>query len=136
MGKRSDFVRRERDKYFTPMQAVLPLLPHLKKYSTFYEPCAGDGCLIKHLDFHNHTCIEAWDIEPQDKSIIQANALDLTFNIKYDYIITNPPWDRKILHPMIEHFSNQLPTWLLFDGTITFIFYFIIHSNCSFPRRI
>lgn len=119
MGKRSNFDRVERDFYPTPMQAVLPLLPHLKKCSTFYEPCAGDGRLIKHLNFHKHACIGAWDIEPQDKSIIhiiQANALDLTFNIKYDYIITNPPWDRKILHPMIEHFSNQLPTWLLFDA--------------------
>jgi hypothetical protein len=33
-----------------------------------------------------------------------------------DYIITNPPWDRKILHPMIEHFSSMRPTWLLFDA--------------------
>ena len=33
-----------------------------------------------------------------------------------DYIITNPPWDRKILHPMIEHFSDFKPTWLLFDA--------------------
>jgi hypothetical protein len=31
-------------------------------------------------------------------------------------IITNPPWDRKILHPMIEHFSAMRPTWLLFDA--------------------
>jgi len=30
--------------------------------------------------------------------------------------ITNPPWDRKILHPMIEHFRMQAPTWLLFDA--------------------
>ncbi|WP_456389017.1 hypothetical protein [Profundibacter sp.] len=33
-----------------------------------------------------------------------------------DLIITNPPWDRKILHPMIEHFSALRPTWLLFDA--------------------
>jgi len=121
MGKRSDFDRVERDFYPTPMKAVLPLLPHLKKYSNFYEPCAGDGRLIDHLDYHNHTCIEAWDIEPQEQWILQSNALDIQFNPVYygwniDYIITNPPWDRKILHPMIEHFSNQLPTWLLFDA--------------------
>jgi methylase of polypeptide subunit release factors len=116
MGKRSDFERIGRDFYPTPMEAVLSLLPHLKKYSKYYEPCAGDGRLVKHLAKHNHDCIEAWDIEPQDKSILQENALDIVFDTSYDYIITNPPWDRKILHPMIEHFSNQLPTWLLFDA--------------------
>lgn len=31
-------------------------------------------------------------------------------------IITNPPWDRKILHPMIEHFTNYTNCWLLFDA--------------------
>ena len=36
--------------------------------------------------------------------------------IEADYIITNPPWDRKILHPMIEFFSPKRPTWLLFDA--------------------
>ena len=33
-----------------------------------------------------------------------------------DYIITNPPWTREILHMMIVHFSDQRPTWLLFDA--------------------
>ena len=33
-----------------------------------------------------------------------------------DMIITNPPWDTKILHPMIEHFRSQNTTWLLFDA--------------------
>ena len=32
------------------------------------------------------------------------------------YIITNPPWDRTMLHPMIEHFTKLRPTWLLFDA--------------------
>jgi hypothetical protein len=32
------------------------------------------------------------------------------------HIITNPPWDRKILHPMITLFSALRPTWLLFDA--------------------
>ena len=31
-------------------------------------------------------------------------------------IITNPPWERKLLHPMIEQFSDLRPTWLLFDA--------------------
>lgn len=37
-----------------------------------------------------------------------------------DVVITNPPWDRKLLHPMIERFSSIRPTWLLFDGNWLF----------------
>ena len=38
----------------------------------------------------------------------------LTGNI--DCFITNPPWDRKVLHPLIVHLAMQAPTWLLFDA--------------------
>jgi hypothetical protein len=32
-------------------------------------------------------------------------------------IVTNPPWDREILHPMIEHFIKlERPVWLLLDA--------------------
>jgi len=34
--------------------------------------------------------------------------------------ITTPPWDRKILHPLIIHLSDQAPTWLLFDAAWMF----------------
>lgn len=37
-----------------------------------------------------------------------------------DVVITNPPWDRKLLHPMIERFSSIRPTWLLFDANWLF----------------
>ena len=43
-----------------------------------------------------------------------------------DVIITNPPWNRKLLHPITEHLSNQLPTWLLFDADW-------IHTKQSVP---
>ena len=33
-----------------------------------------------------------------------------------DAIITNPPWTRAVLHPMIMHFQQFHPTWLLFDS--------------------
>jgi hypothetical protein len=33
-----------------------------------------------------------------------------------DCFITNPPWLRSTLHPLILHLSNQHPTWLLFDA--------------------
>ena len=36
--------------------------------------------------------------------------------VNVDCIITNPPWSRDVLHPMITHFAAQGPTWLLFDA--------------------
>jgi len=114
MGKRSDFKRKDRDFYPTPYEAVLPLIPHVVS-PRYVEPCAGDGALINHLSRHNIETIYACDIEPRAEGINKANALDLTLKAT-NQIITNPPWDRKILHPMIEKFRMIAPTWLLFDA--------------------
>ncbi len=117
MGKRSNFERKPRDFYVTPYNAVLPIIEHLDNNTRFSEPCAGDGALCKHLAKHGHSCYWLSDIEPQVDIIQQANALDLTVPLSTsDCIITNPPWDRKVLHDMIEHFRNLNDTWLLFDS--------------------
>lgn len=117
MGKRSNFERNDRDYYRTPMKAVLPLVPHITQLETFAEPCAGDGTLVKHLEKFLPYCYWKSDIEPQDDFISKRDALSLTNPLKKsDLIITNPPWDRKILHPMIDHFRQLSPTWLLFDA--------------------
>ena len=119
MGKRSNFKRVERDFYPTPEAAVLPLLPHLPDRAPFDEPCAGEGDLIEALGRHGHECDYAWDIHPPErflrKGVKPQNALELDF-CGGDMFITNPPWDRKILHPLITHLSNIAPTWLLFDA--------------------
>jgi len=116
MGKRSDFVRIARDYYPTPVNAVLPLLPHLTEGTKFAEPCAGDSRLVKHLESFGHKCVMAIDIEPQDESVDQLDIFDLQWTSGADMFITNPPWDRKILHPLIIHLSDIAPTWLLFDA--------------------
>lgn len=115
MGKRSSFERRDRDFYPTPVEAVLPLLPHLSPATRFCEPCAGDGALIDHLTSAGHVCLHASDIEPRRADILCADALTGPWS-GWDTIITNPPWDRSVLHPMIEKFSDCAPTWLLFDA--------------------
>lgn len=115
MGKRSSFARRERDFYPTPAEAVTPLLPHLAPGSRFVEPCAGDGALIDHLKGAGHICLHASDIEPRRADIIEADALNGPWS-GWELFITNPPWDRKVLHPLIVHLSDCAPTWLLFDA--------------------
>ena len=116
MGKRSNFERNPRDYYPTPEEAVKPLIPHVGKARTFYEPCAGDGRLVQHLEKHGLTCTGAMDIEPMADGIERGDAMWINNTNQADMIITNPPWDRKILHPMIERFTNYAPTWLLFDA--------------------
>lgn len=115
MGKRSSFERVERDFYPTPAEAVVPLLPHIAPRTRFCEPCAGDGALVGHLTAAGHVCASAWDIEPRGPSIDRHDALNrLIGNI--DCFITNPPWRRDILHPLILHLTEQHPAWLLFDA--------------------
>lgn len=120
MGKRSEFKRRKNDTYFTPEKAVLPLIPHLPQgHFTFIEPCAGDGRLIRYLTKHTKgRCAAAYDIDPMDPAILQRNAMSLTERDVegVDFFITNPPWTRDLLHPLIEHLSGLRPTWLLFDA--------------------
>jgi hypothetical protein len=109
MGKRSDFERKERDLYQTPYAAVVPLLPHLPEIARFDEPCVGDGDLVKHLECHGHKCFAIGDI------FSGQDALDI-IGTPADMFITNPPWNRKILHRIILHLSAIRPTWLLFDA--------------------
>jgi len=121
MGKRSDFERLPRDYYKTPKKALEPLIRHLPAGVRFSEPCAGDGQLIHYLT-ELRPDIEVGnvsDLLPQESPWgIEIDKLDAYWYEAgdEDYIITNPPWDRRILHELIIRFSDQKPTWLLFDS--------------------
>lgn len=117
MGKRSNFPRRAQDAYDTPASAVKPLLPHLPAAFNYWEPCAGRGALI---DVLPGRAVNASDIAPRRDDILPIDAFQIQMKPLYekawDYIITNPPWSRPILHDMIQHFAAMRPTWLLFDA--------------------
>jgi hypothetical protein len=121
MSKRApQFERMKNDFYPTPASAVEPLLPHLRPGTEFIEPCAGAGDLIDHLTSFGHHCVAACDIEPRRVGIAQSDALHWSrpppvHSSRYCFI-TNPPWTRGLLHPLIRHLSGQHPTWLLFDA--------------------
>jgi hypothetical protein len=119
MGKRSDFARRPRDFYPTPAEAVGPLLQHLSPGTLFVEPCAGNGALVDHLVEAGHHCLMALDIEPRRDDVLEWDARrlgELQSVPAGGSIITNPPWSRDVLHDLIPHLSDILPTWLLFDA--------------------
>ncbi len=113
MGKRSDFKRIEKDFYRTiDQRAVEALAPHVNPDWTYAEPCNGDGDLQRQLEAIDLQCEYEGDISTGQ------DALDLCEDdlLSCDYIITNPPWSRPILHAMITHFAALRPTWLLFDA--------------------
>lgn len=91
----------------------------------YAEPCYGEGDLIKHIT-------DLWDTDEEYQPYARCNyhgdiadgrdALKLTEkDVRHcDYIITNPPWTRSILHPLIDHFRRLRPTFLLFDAPWAF----------------
>lgn len=117
MGRRSDFEKIPKGKYYTwDERAGIALRPFIEEGATCIEPCAGSGDLIDQIKYLNWQ--RASDIEPTKDHIEQKNALSYTNEdlIGIDYIVTNPDWDRKFLHPAIEHFASKIPTWFLIDA--------------------
>ena len=114
------FERRPRDMYPTPPEAVAPLLAHLSPRTMFLEPCAGEGDLIQHLEAAGHVCMGAYDIEPKRGKTrhltVPKDARSYNYSWREGCFITNPPWARDVLHPIILNLSCQMPTWLLFDA--------------------
>jgi hypothetical protein len=110
MGKRSEFPRLPRDAYDTPAAAAAPLLPHLAPRTRFVEPCAGNGCLIEHLEAAGHVCVGRYDLPDDARAASYAEAKDGAI------FVTNPPWSRPTLHQIIINLSNQSCTWLLIDA--------------------
>ncbi len=129
MGKRSNFDRIPKDLYQTwDPRAVAPLLPHLTPHTKFAEPCAGEMALIRQLEAAGHTCYWGSDIEDRNtptvvsgawvkSGVTEIDALQVTTPLQLaDCIITNPPYKKEILFPMIEHFIKQNQTWLLLNA--------------------
>ena len=125
MGKRSSFERRPQDAYDTPVAAVEPLLPYLRPETHFIEPCAGEGYLVGHLKRAGHVLVGAYDL-PDDACTKHYREVDDDYDAIF---ITNPPWARPVLHPLIENLSDQAPTWLLFDSDW-------IHTKQAIPFRM
>lgn len=123
MGKREETKkpRIKRDWYPTKDPAAVavltPYLWHHSEATRYIEPCAGDGSLIDLLASSGPpvTCAAAYDIYPQRADVVQKNCLFLQkSDCKGAHVfITNPPYEWKMLQPILEHLPRLLPTWLL-----------------------
>ena len=108
MGKRSTFSRRANDAYPTPIEAVRPLVPHLRSIITSpnHAPATASSCGT----WNRAGCAASTPATSRRPGCACRPALDAP-------IVSNPPWSRDLLHRLIEHFVKSAPSaWLLFDS--------------------
>jgi hypothetical protein len=131
MGRRSDFQRVPKDLYRTwDPRALPPLLAHVPRGSSFIEPCAGHGDLVRQLVGAGMVCMGAFDLDPPPDVQVETRLgqaligkgdatkfrLAKHYDPSVDFFVSNPPWTRDILHAIILNLYWQRPTWLIFDS--------------------
>jgi hypothetical protein len=104
--------RDRHDIYPTPIKAVEPAWRWMREDGfDFAEPCAGEGKLVRHLESFDFKCLYQGDISGGH------DALKWVCPPEIEFICTNPPWDRKPMHALIDHFvQSWKPVWLLLDA--------------------
>lgn len=115
MSKRGEkFERKENEAYYTPPKALVPLLPVLRAHGvrTFVEPCCGDGQMVMGLQAAGLICLYSGDIvDGQDALLLDHDTVRGA-----DAIITNPPYERRVMHPIIDHLRKLKPSWFLLEA--------------------
>lgn len=112
MAKRSSLGPSKDDRPTIDNRAVAYLAPFLRTVRTFSEPCCGDGHLIGQLESYGLECVQRSDVKHG------IDALDLTVEDLNgaDVIISNFPWTRTKLHPLILKLMKLAPVWSLHSG--------------------
>lgn len=126
MSKRANqFERMDKDFYPTPFKAVEPLAPFLFK-NEFVEPCAGNGDLIRHLGKFGKKCVGWNDSNPEaSHQGLGVDAAKLPISFYNAPAITNPPWSRKLLTPLLDDWIDRsFSTWLLLPADYAFNLWF------------
>ncbi|WP_288806285.1 hypothetical protein [uncultured Novosphingobium sp.] len=118
---------RKRNDFYPTIdpRAAQALAAFLPPGTVYAEPCAGAGDLVQLLDVLGLVCDWAMELEPQGDCvrnrwpIARGNALQLGAGDvgAATCFVTNPPWNRPMLHALIRHLAAILPTWMLFDAS-------------------
>lgn len=114
MGKRSSFEKVPKEFYpTTDPNAVVPLVRFIRG-RTYAEPCYGNGDL-EDLLVDVATCKWRSDVRETVSSSKVTGALSITAKdiADCDLILTNPPFSKPVLLPMLDHFISLKETWLL-----------------------
>lgn len=126
MSKRSNFPKVEKDFYPTIDPNAIPqrLVDEIRG-KTYAEPCYGDGDL-EDLLMDVAVCRWRSDIRQTVGSSKLWDAMTLSEHEleRCDLIITNPPFTKSVLLPMIDKFMALRPTWLLLPADMMHNKYF------------
>jgi hypothetical protein len=123
--------RPRKRNFFYPTidpRAIPPLLAHVPAGTVFAEPCAGAGDLIALLEAQGLICAWGLELEPQGDCLRNrwpigvGNALTLTREDlgAASVFVSNLPWERSWLHPLIWHLAAIAPLWSLHDASWAF----------------
>lgn len=104
-------INNPRNYWPTPIGPINQLGRILPAGMMYDEPCAGDGRLIRGLAPHGLFCVQAHDLVPQGAGIRIGNALNLPISGRP--IITNPPYAKSLLEPLLDHWIGRTEVWLL-----------------------
>jgi hypothetical protein len=112
--------RDEKDFYCTPDAAFKPLLSVLPIDADFYEPCAGDGRLIRWLRESGRNC-DGSDLYPPHEfgGLYDPRPMDYLKDTRYrDFVITNPPFT--LAFEMCKH-ARQFSREFMFLLRLSFL---------------
>lgn len=142
--------KNRKGSYYTPFEVAQNMTKNLdfSKGQTFFDPCCGSGAFILSLEGASPNQIFGCDNDPVavmiakinlllkfktevfEPQIILCDYLKKHFKLKFDYIISNPPWGAVVF----DERNNPIPTKESFsfffekafhqladDGTIKFL---------------
>jgi len=125
MSKRSSFDKIHKDFYPTTDPKVLvPEFVKSIRGRCYAEPCCGAGDLTELL---MEVAICKWESDVEDRGCGKLwDAMYLSDHEleKCDLIVTNPPFTKSVLLPLIDHFITLKPTWLLLPADLMHNQYF------------
>lgn len=123
MAKSSPFPNAPRDLYQTQACGVAPLIGQLTRHGHMrvVDPCAGAGNIafylaaLRALTPHDVEAVGQYDVRPLAPHIEQMDARHMSSShvAGADAFVTNPPWSRRLLDPLMAHLYGLAPTWLL-----------------------
>jgi hypothetical protein len=105
---------RPNNIWFTPPSAVDFVYPYIQRYAKIWEPCCGQGHIVKYLEAKGHEVIGT--------DILMGETYDFkTYapaDDAYDVIVTNPPFEGKRqtlerLYALGKPFAILMPTMAL-----------------------
>jgi hypothetical protein len=85
--------RPEDDYYPTPVPTTMSLLENVDFEGTIYEPACGDGMMARVLvSKYGEDMVTSSDLHDRKYGIPNIDFLTVDESVKYDNVITNPPY--------------------------------------------